>query len=98
MLPTISTISVDPELVKGLQQIKKFLDDGTFSQKEFDKQKSALLDAYGLQQIKKILDDGLSGTSGLGSNPANREIKKKCPDVRPDENLTSGVRRQPHPT
>jgi hypothetical protein len=37
---------MDPELVKGLQQIKKFLDDGTFSQQDFDKQKSALLDAY----------------------------------------------------
>ena len=37
---------MDPELVKGLQQIKKFLDDGTFSQEDFDKQKSALLDAY----------------------------------------------------
>jgi hypothetical protein len=24
--------------------------------------------------------------------------KKKWPDVRPDERLTSGVRRQPHPT
>ena len=37
---------MDPELVKGLQQIKKFLDDGTFSQQDFDKQKSALLDVY----------------------------------------------------
>jgi hypothetical protein len=37
---------MDPELVKGLQQIKKFLDDGTFSQQDFDNQKSALLDAY----------------------------------------------------
>jgi hypothetical protein len=25
-------------------------------------------------------------------------FKKKWPDVRPDESLTSGVRRQPHPT
>ncbi len=41
-----STTSMDPELVKGLQQIKKFLDDGTFSQQDFDKQKSALLDVY----------------------------------------------------
>ena len=37
---------MDPELVKGLEQIKKNLDDGTFSQQDFDKQKSALLDAY----------------------------------------------------
>jgi hypothetical protein len=25
-------------------------------------------------------------------------FKKKWPDVRPDERLTSGVRRQPYPT
>ncbi len=37
---------MDPELVKGLEQIKKILDDGTFSQQDFDKQKSALLDSY----------------------------------------------------
>jgi hypothetical protein len=36
---------MDPDLVKGLQQIKKFL-EGIFSQQDFDKQKSALLDAY----------------------------------------------------
>jgi hypothetical protein len=46
LLPTSSTTSMDPELVKGLQQIKKFLDDGTFSQQDFDKQQSALLDTY----------------------------------------------------
>jgi hypothetical protein len=37
---------MDPELVKGLQQIKKILDDCIFSHQDFDKQKMTLIDVY----------------------------------------------------
>jgi hypothetical protein len=32
------------------------------------------------------------------SKKIKKKFKKKWPDVRPDERLTSGVRRQPYPT
>jgi hypothetical protein len=39
-----------------------------------------------------------AASAALKKNEKRFFFKKKWPDVRPDENLTSGVRRQLHPT
>jgi hypothetical protein len=37
---------MDPMLVKGLHQIKEFLDQGIFTQQEFNEQKQKLIHLY----------------------------------------------------
>ena len=52
---------------------------------------------YIMVHVTVVLHVSICG-SLPGGYTKNFFFKKKWPDVRPDERLTSGVRRQPHPT
>ena len=60
--------NMDPELLKGLHQIKECLNQGIFTQEEFDEQKKKLMELYPVTRSAPL-------TTGVHQSPVSQPLK-----------------------
>jgi hypothetical protein len=64
---------MDPMLVQGLRQMKEFLQQGIFTQKEFDDQKTKLMQLYPLVWSGPLSD--VPGVTTVTHSPVSQPLK-----------------------